>query len=241
MACTKKGTLFGIGVGPGDPKLLTLRAVEVLNAVDVVFAAGSSNNSYSLALNTVRDHLLNGSEVVRLDFPMTRDPDVLQRAWRDNAEQVLAALDAGKNAAFISIGDPLTYSTFGYLLRTVQEIAPETKIETIPGITAYHAAAARLNLPLVEGSESLLVVSGVSDPEDIPRLAARGDNLVVMKTYRNYDHIVDSLAKLPGSRETYSISHCGLPNECIKKDAASRRGEKMPYLSLLLAKSPKKK
>ncbi len=238
MSEQRKGTLFGIGVGPGDPKLMTVRGVEVLKRVAVVFAAGSSKNEYSLALNVVRDYLPEGVEVRKLDFPMTQDQAQLDAAWRANALEALAVLDAGQDAAFITIGDSLTYSTYGYLLRTLLAIDPAAQVETIPGITAYHAAAARLNLPLVESKESLLVVSGVSDPQDIPRMAACGDNVVIMKTYRNYDQILDALEELPQRRETYSVSQCGLPGERLRRDAASLRGEKMPYLSLVIVKGP---
>jgi precorrin-2/cobalt-factor-2 C20-methyltransferase len=240
MSSPNPGTLFGLGVGPGDPKLLTLRAVEVLKEVGVVFAAGSSKNEYSLALNVVRDHLPAATRVVKLDFPMTQDQQALDAAWADNARQVLAVLDQGQDAAFVTIGDSLTYSTFGYLARTVLAIDPEARVETVPGITAYHAAAARLNLPLVESKESLLVVSGVSEPADIARLAACGDNVVIMKTYRNYDQIIDALEDLPERRQTYCVSQCGLPGEILCEDAASLRGRDMHYLSLVIVKGPKK-
>lgn len=231
-----KGTLYGLGVGPGDPKLLTLRALEVLQKVDVVFAAGSTKNSYSRALNVVQSHLNGHHHVRHLGFPMTSDQHELEAAWEGNARQVLAVLDSGEDAAFVTIGDPLTYSTYGYLLRTVRRLAPETNVETVPGVTAYHAAAARLNMPLVENTESLLVVSGVSDPEDIPRLASLGDNLVIMKTYRNYDRIMDALERLPSPRRSFCVQSVCMPEERVTEDAGRLRGEKMPYLSLVVVK-----
>ncbi len=236
MDTETKGTLYGLGVGPGDPKLLTLRALEVLQRVDVVFAAGSTKNSYSRALNVVQSHLNGHHQVRHLGFPMTSDQGELERAWEDNARQVLAVLDTGEDAAFVTIGDPLTYSTYGYLLRTVRRLAPDTKVETVPGVTAYHAAAAKLNMPLVESTESLVVVSGVSDPEDIPRLASFGDNLVIMKTYRNYDKILDALDKLPVPRKSFCVQSISLPEERVTEDAGRLRGEKMPYLSLVVVK-----
>ncbi|MFH1057908.1 MAG: precorrin-2 C(20)-methyltransferase [Pseudomonadota bacterium] len=238
MKQASKGTLYGLGVGPGDPGLITLKAVEVLQKVAVVFAAGSSKNEYSLALNVVERHLPFGVAVRRLNFPMTHDRADLDAAWRANAEAVKAELDAGHDVAFLTIGDPLTYSTYGYLLRTLQEIDPEAPVETVPGVTAYHAAAARLNLPLVESKESLLVVSGVSDLNDIPAMAACGDNLVIMKTYKNYDQIIDKLNELPVKRRSYCVSQVGLPGERVIRDATSLKGQKMPYLSLILVKGP---
>jgi precorrin-2/cobalt-factor-2 C20-methyltransferase len=236
MTDQPRGTLYGIGVGPGDPGLLTLRAVEILRSVQVVFAARSTKNRYSLALNVAKKHLAPSVRVVPLGFPMTRDEDVLERAWRANARRVLDVLEEGVDAAFVSIGDPLTYSTYGYLLSALLEMDPDLRVETVPGVTAYHAAAARLNLSLVESAGSLLVVSGVNDIDEIERLLTHGDTVVIMKTYRNYDLIVEALSKLPSGTRTYAVSSCGLPEERILEDAGRLQGEKMPYLSLVIVK-----
>ena len=138
----KPGTLYGVGVGPGDPELITLKAVKVLNHVKVIFAASSSKNEYSLALENAKSHMLNGAEVVRLSFPMTRDQEILEKAWEENATRILDFVQQGKDVAFITIGDPLTYSTFGYVMETIQEMAPEVPVCVIPGVTSYQAATA---------------------------------------------------------------------------------------------------
>lgn len=237
MSNESKGTLYGIGVGPGDPKLMTLRAVEVLKKAEIVFAASSPKNNYSRALDTAKSFLPPSAEVRMMDFPMTKDQDALHQAWEVNAREVLEVLEEGRDAAFLTIGDSLTYSTYGYLLLTLLSMAPDSKVESVPGITSYQAAASRLNLPLVEAKESLMVVSGVNDPAEIPELAACADNLVIMKTYRNYDQILDALDELPEKRRTYCVSDCCGPNEQVHHDAHALRGQKMPYLSLIIAKS----
>ena len=231
------GILYGVGVGPGDPRLLTLRAVEVLRAVKVVFAAGSPKNRYSVALNVVRGILPPQTQVQRLDFPMTSQIRERHQAWQNNAAQVLAELRAGRDAAFVTIGDPLTYSTYAYLVRTMMKLAPQTRVETVPGVTAYQAAAARLNLPLVEDRQSLVVVSGISEPSEIARLAACGDTVVIMKPYRNYDRILDAIEELGDGRQVYTVSACGLPQERVAPRAADLRGQPVPYLSLMIVKA----
>lgn len=236
MSNVVRGKLFGIGVGPGDPKLLTVRAVEVLKQVSVVFAAGSPKNDYSIALDTVREYLRPDTEIVNLGFPMTYDRSALSESWAQNARAVLDVLDSGRDAAFITIGDPLTYSTYGYLIRTVEKLLPGVDVETVPGITAYHAAAARVNMPLVEGKESLLVVSGVSDSERMKELIGLADNLVILKTYRNFDEICQSLRETAPDMKAVLVSRCGIEGERIVKDVDSVAGEDMPYLSLLLVK-----
>ncbi len=147
------GTLYGIGVGPGDPELITLKALKVLQRVPHIFASCSPKNTYSLALDIVRCHL-NGAGIEHLPFPMTKDPEVLQEAWEGNARRVLEVLDTGSDAAFVTLGDPLTYSTFGYLLKTLKRLRPSVRVVTIPGITSYSAAAALTHIPLAEGEES---------------------------------------------------------------------------------------
>ena len=239
MSPVATGTLFGVGVGPGDPQLLTLRALDVLRSVEVIFAASSPKNGYSLALNTVESFIPSATEVVRLPFPMTRDEAVLQKAWQENAGLVRAALEAGRDAAFITIGDPLTYSTYGYLLTTLRQAGCDCPVETVPGVTAYHAAAARLNLPLVESSESLVVVSGVGDPETIRRLSQFSDNIVIMKAYRGFDQIIDTVESLPSPHTVSAVSAIGLPEERVTADAATLKGQPMPYLTLCLVKRGK--
>jgi len=124
---TKTGTLYGIGVGPGDPELITLKALKVLHRVPHIFAACSTKNSYSLALSIVRCHL-NGAGIEHLPFPMTKDTQVLASAWERNARRVLEVLATGSDAAFVTLGDPLTYSTFGYLLKTLKRLDPGVSI-----------------------------------------------------------------------------------------------------------------
>jgi len=239
MSQAATGTLYGVGVGPGDPELLTLQAFKVLRQVPVIFAASSPKNGYSLALNTVEAHIPVETEVVRLPFPMTRDEDVLKKAWQENAGQVRSVLEAGRDAAFITIGDPLTYSTYGYLLTTLRERGCDCPAVTVPGITAYHAAAARLNLPLVESSQSLVVVSGVGDPETIRRLSRFSDNIVIMKAYRGFDDIIDTLQSLDNPHTVSAVSSIGLPEERVTPDANALKGQPMPYLTLCIVKRGK--
>jgi precorrin-2/cobalt-factor-2 C20-methyltransferase len=233
------GTFYGIGVGPGDPDLVTLKAVKAIKNCQVIFTARSPKNQYSIALDTVKEHIEPGTPVVSLDFPMTKDEAVLHAAWERNARTVLAELGKGHDAVFLTIGDSLTYSTFGYLMTTLRRIEPGAKVQCIPGITAYHAAASRLGLPLVEGKESLLIVSGIKDMNDLAQMAECAENMAILKAYRNYDQIVEAIDMLPENYTSYTVSSCGLPGERVHEDAHHPKGEKMPYLSLIIAKKEK--
>lgn len=147
------GKLFGVGVGPGDPELITVKAVRVIKNADIIFTAASTKNAYSLAIEIAAPYISSTTSVKTLKFPMTKDEQQAESAWLANAREIARELKLGKVAVFLTLGDPVTYSTFGYILKKMQCIMPEADIETIPGITSFHAASARLNRILVEGEE----------------------------------------------------------------------------------------
>jgi len=231
----KPGTLYGLGVGPGDPDLITVKALEILRRVSNIFAASSTKNHYSLAQNIVRKHLPN-AHVERMAFPMTRDKAVLEPAWEKGARRVLQVLDSGNDAAFVTLGDPLTYSTFCYLLRTVKTISPGTEVVTVPGVTSYHAAAAASNTPLTEGEESFHLISGAMGGSQLRKIIETSDNVVMLKTYRHFENIYQALEELDLLDRAVCISRCGLDGETVVGNIRSLRGKEMPYLSLIIIK-----
>jgi precorrin-2/cobalt-factor-2 C20-methyltransferase len=232
---TKTGTLYGIGVGPGDPELITLKALKLLNRMPHIFASCSTKNSYSLALGIVRCHL-NGAGIEHLPFPMTKDPQALQEAWERNARRVLEVLAVGRDAAFVTLGDPLTYSTFGYLLKTLKRLHPQVRIVTIPGITSYNAAAALTHIPLAEGEESFYLVSGALGPAKLKEVIDKSDNIVMLKTYRHFDEIYAALEEMDLLDQATCISRCGLEGETVVEHLRDLKGRDMPYLSMIIIK-----
>lgn len=227
------GTLYGIGVGPGSPDLITLRAVDVLRRVEVVLAAASPRNEQSLALSIAAPHLPKSVHVERLDFPMTRDTAVLEKAWADNADAVRRVLESGRSAAFLTLGDPLIYSTFGYLMRTLLALAPHLNVEVVPGITSYQEAAAKTRTILCEGEENLMVIPGINTAEDLDKALESADSAVILKAYRNAPIIRRSLLKAGKNGETLFASRLGLEGETMAQ-GLERMPEQPHYLSLLL-------
>lgn len=232
----KTGILFGIGVGPGDPELITLKATKILNQVDTVFAAASTKNNHSLAVNIAERHIPENTKVKMLRFPMTRDKNETRKAWRKHAQAIIEEIERGKNVAFLTLGDAMTYSTFGYIIRHIQDLAPDIEIQTVPGITSYQAAAASLNMPLVEGEESLMVVSGATGGNRLRELEGKPENVVFLKAYRNIKDIkaaIDEIGKYPSS---VGVKNCSHPNEEIIADI-EELGERVPdYWTLIIAK-----
>lgn len=230
----KSGILYGIGVGPGDPELITLKAVRILRGVDAVFAAASSHNHHSLASQIASPHLKEGLSIRLLNFPMTHKEDELKSAWAENARRVLDTLNQGKNAAFLTLGDPMTYSTFGYLMRTIKEIDPDTPIEIVPGITSYQAGAATCGFVLAEGNESFSVISGALGAQRLKEVLKHSDSVVMLKVYRSHNEIIDILDDLDLTDHSMLISRCGLNGERINRNLKGTPNTNPPYLSLLL-------
>ena len=232
----KTGKLYGIGVGPGDPDLITIKAAKILNQVDIVFAAASTKNSHSLAVNIAREHIPESATVIRLKFPMTRDKNKTRKAWKEHARTIISELERGQNVAFLTLGDSMTYSTYGYILKNVMTMAPHLDVQTVPGITSYQAAAARLNTPLVEGEESLMIVSGVNGGNRLRELRAKPENIVFLKAYRNVTDIkaaIDESGKYPNC---VGVRSCGHPNEEILRDIDELSRRDPDYWTLILTK-----
>lgn len=230
---SRSGTLYGIGVGPGDPDLISIRAVSILQKTHVVLAACSSKNTYSTALRIARAHLPEDVKVHLIAFPMTRDKKALEAAWAENARQAAAILGEGQDAAFLTLGDPLIYSTFGYLMRTLNKDFPNIPIEVVPGITSYQAAAAKSRTVLCEDNENFLLLPGILPEEELTVALESGDNAVILKAYKNLDQIRSALAKARTEKDSLFITRLGLDGEQIcPLDAAPGSPN---YLSLVLA------
>jgi len=230
----KTGKLFGVGVGPGDPELITVKAVRVIKEADIIFTAASSKNTYSLAVEIASPYIAPEARIEHLGFPMTKDTEEVEAAWIANAKQIAAALEQGLTAVFLTLGDPTTYSTFGYVLKKMKCIMPDADIETIPGITSFHAASARLNRILVEGEESLLVTSGAFGGDRI-RQVKQVENVAIVKAYKNIPDINMALKDAGLHAKGVAVSKCGRKNEEIIENLDALETREPDYWTLILA------
>ncbi|MDI6605718.1 MAG: precorrin-2 C(20)-methyltransferase, partial [Candidatus Omnitrophota bacterium] len=142
----RKGVLYGLGIGPGDPELLTVKAGKILKMADIIFAPRASGASESLAFDIIRGYV--GTRKVRkIVFPMTRNKKKLRQHWSANAGMVYKELLRGNNVAFVTIGDPFLYSTYNYLLKHIRMIDASVTVNTVPGISVVNAIASVCNVP----------------------------------------------------------------------------------------------
>jgi len=233
--------LIGVGVGPGDPDLVTVKAVRALRSAALVLVPVTDEASAGRAEATVLSHLDPGDtgRVRRIAFTMSDRSGVTPRraaAWDAAAAAVVEAFDGGAGVvAFATIGDPNVYSTFSYLAQTVQAKRPETVVETIPGITAMQDIAARAGVPLCEGSESLALVS-ITGGFAAYRAALRAvDTVVAYKGGRHLPGMIDALAA--EGRLENAVVGCGLglPSQRIIPASQLDPAELAPYLTTVLA------
>lgn len=227
--------LVGVGVGPGDPELVTIKGVHALRAADVVVVPVMDTGERGRAEATVL-HYVPEDKVVRVVFALNERSDRARReaAWDTAGERVAQLLHDHGTVAFATIGDPNVYSTFTYLAQTIDELVPGTVVETVPGITAMQDLAARSGAVLTEGTEPLTLVP-VTAGATVLRDALNGPGTVVAYKFgRLAEEVAAALRETGRVDDAVWGSALGLPEESIRP-AAELDGAPLPYLSTLIA------
>ncbi len=230
------GKIYGIGVGPGDPELLTLKAYRILKDINVLCIPKSKAEKESLALSIVTGALKREFEVMELIFPMTHDKEVLERHWDAAAEKMVKKAREGKSLAFITIGDPMFYSTYAYILERVKRNYSDVEIETVPGITAFAACSSFINEPLTEGDEKLAVIPAAYGISSIREALEHYDNVVLMKVNRKYDQVAELLKEMNLLDKAVYISRCGYDDQYYTADIEGLIGREKDYMSVMIVR-----
>ncbi|GAB4373882.1 MAG: precorrin-2 C(20)-methyltransferase [Elainellaceae cyanobacterium] len=228
------GKLYGIGAGPGDPELITVKAMRVLQQVPIVAFPAGINGKPGIAEQIVTPWLQSQQVRLPLHFPYVQDEDVLTQAWRSAADQVGHYLQQGQDVAFASEGDVSFYSTFTYLAQSLQQIHPAVKIHTIPGICSPMAAAAALGIPLTIRAQRLLVLPALYRISDLETALDHADVLVLMKVSSVYEQVWSVLQRRQLLPQSYVVVRATLPNQEIYADLSDRPQLDLPYFSLLI-------
>lgn len=227
----KKGKLYGIGVGPGDTELLTIKASKLLKTVDVICAPRSAESKPSIALTIIQQVLEereDNYEIVDPLFPMIEDKSELNHYWDHAADRIQKRLEKGLNVAFITLGDPTIFSTFAYVADRISKTGYE--IEVVPGITSFTGCAAAAGISLVEKDEILVVVPKID--ERLEKILPYGDTFVIMKTSRHSEDIEKIVKSDERDKTILSVQNCTMPNENISKGFAKDK----KYLTTTLVK-----
>lgn len=234
-----KGTLYGVSLGPGNPDLITLRAWNLLK-IDAVWTYPVRKlGSDSYALDIVkRAGLTPPDSAEALQFPMTHNAELLAKYWLKAAERVHTLLEQGKDVVFLVEGDASTYSTFSHMARTLKALHSDTDIEVVPGVSSYHAAAAKLDMPLADTDDTFAIIPAAYGVDTIESMLSQFDTLILLKVKPLLDDVIDLLERKGLLAHARFIEKVGAPQERIVEDVASLRNTKVNYLSLLLVRNP---
>lgn len=230
-----KGKLYGIGVGPGDSELMTVKAARLVGEADVIITPKTEKKDGSVALHIAQPYIQEHTEIVPVVFPMVFHEETLTDAWLEAKNTIVSYLEQGKNVVFLTLGDPMFYSTYMYVYRLIENTGYE--IETIPGVPAFCAIGSYLGYPIVEKEEVLAIVPATAPKEKIDAVMAVADDAVIMKVYKNFGDVQDTLKKHDMADDAVMISRVGLPDEEVYRGLDQLpRDTKLNYLSTILAK-----
>ncbi|TQS81817.1 MAG: precorrin-2 C(20)-methyltransferase [Methanomethylophilus alvi] len=211
-----RGKLYGVGVGPGDPDLMTLKAKEVLEKCAVIAYPVKKLGEEGVALNIIKQRVdVSGKEIAELLFSMNPDDNVRKKCRAEALDRVCGMLDAGRDVAMVTLGDVAVYSTYMYIDREIRERGYET--EVIPGIPSFCHGAALARLPLMIGEESLAVVSMAKhNLAKAEKALDSADNIVLMKAFSSIPDIIAMMRSrsIPLDRATV-MSNIGMADEYI--------------------------
>ena len=235
------GKLIGASLGPGDPELITRRAWSALQsgARWLYPVKKAEESSYALSI-VERGGIATPGDAVELVFPMTRDAEILAKAWSRAAVQTVELLAEGRDLVFLVEGDASTFATFGHLARVVRELVPEVEVETIPGVSSFAAAAATTGVTLAEEDETFAIIPAAYGVEVINHLLDEFDTLALLKVKPLIDEIIELLEQRDLLATSVFIEKVGSPEERVIRDIASLKGSKVNYLSLMLVQNPKR-
>ncbi len=234
----KYGTLYGIGIGPGDPELLTVKAARLLSQCTHVFVPKGAVQAESVALSIAQEYIQPQATVHQMLFPMITDRKELNRHWNSAAENIAKVLENGQDACFLTLGDALLYSTYIYLIQALQRRFSAIEVVTVPGITAFSAAAALTNTPVGMGKKPVLIVPTADDLADTRRALETGECVVLMKIGKRLPQILDLLEGAGALARSVFVSRAGMPDQRIETDLTRLREDpEAGYLSLILVQA----
>jgi len=224
--------LYGIGVGVGDPELMTVKAVRALEESDVVILPRANTKNYSTAFEIAKRYMKDDIEKVFVDFTTVDDDKTREDDRIEYAKIVNKCVEEGKTMSFITIGDPMTFSTFVYVMELLEK---KIEVESIPGITSFASVTSRLNTPLVMGDETLKIVP-VSKDTDIVNEIETADNIIFMKVTRNLERLKEAFRKTGNMENVVLISNCGKDSEKIFYNLEDITRDDISYFSTILLK-----
>jgi precorrin-2/cobalt-factor-2 C20-methyltransferase len=234
--------LFCVGCGPGDPELLTVKAMNIIKTAEVIFAPTAREGKPSIALSVVARYLTKSARTVSLVFPMTKEKESLINYWKRNALEIANAVKSDKKVVYLTVGDPALYSTWIYIQRELSCNHEDIEIEIVPGVTSMFAFAARAKMSLAEGDETVAIIPACYDLNRIKQVANCCDTLIFLKDGRYFDRVIEMLSEA-GFADNSAIAiaqELSVEGEILEmrklRDLVGTKGPADKYFSLMVAK-----
>jgi len=221
---------YAIGVGPGDKELLTLKAVKILNSVDVVFSPVSNNKN--TALDIAKEYINNKCEIICLNFPMIRDKEILKENWKNAVQIILEKLNKNKSVAYITLGDVAFYSTFSYIKNMIEYNGFD--VEIIPGIPSFSAGAASSKITICEGKEKVIILPYIDKDSKLEFYIDNFDSIILMKIFKVFDYIKDIIINKNIVENCTLFYNIGMKNEKIYRGKEILYAENIGYFTTLI-------
>jgi precorrin-2/cobalt-factor-2 C20-methyltransferase len=235
--------LIGIGVGPGDVDLLTVKAVRAIQNADIIMCPASNESRPSIAFTVVSPIIdqSKNQEIIKLIFPMTKDKDVLEATWKKNAKIMAETVLTGKNVVYLTVGDPFLYSTWIYMHKDLKENYPEMDVSVIPGIVSMFTFAAKVGVSIAEGAEKVAIIPSCYDLSSVKEIAKHSESMIFLKDGRYFDQVIKILKESGFPNDSiFAIGQdLGTENEIIRKMTLGEVNDSSlttKYFSILVVK-----
>lgn len=220
----KPGTFYAIGLGSGDPELLTLKAVRLLRQAAYIYVPSSRFSTQAWLGEAVRQYARRDAVITEVFFSLGKNREERERHWRTTAKEIVRTVRAGNDVVFVTLGDPLLYSTAIYLIRALREQWQAVSVEIVPGISAYSHCAALTGFALGEGTQPVTIIPTVIAISELQSAIRRGGTLVLMKIGRHLPAIIDLLEQNKLIEHAVFVARAGLPEQRVVTDLLSLRG-----------------
>lgn len=230
------GTLYGLGVGPGDPELITVKAFRYLQECPVIAYPKKLKGSKSYAHRIIEVYLKpEEKDMLGLVFPMTKDEETLQREWQKSVELIYDKLKQGKDVAFVTEGDPMLFSTFIHLMNLMRVTHPDVNIETVPGISSFNGSANRLGIALADGDDHVAMIPAQDDYDMMKKALLDHDAVVFIKVAKVLDLMLELLKELGLWDKAVVVTKVTSDEEIIWQ-MDELEGTELNYLSLMVVR-----
>ena len=230
------GTLYGVGVGPGAPDLLTLRAIDTLKRAEVLALPRSSDYGASMAWKIIEPIVgkMPGQERLFLTFPMSKEPMRLRRAWDVAFAKIGEHLEGGRSVAFATEGDPSLYSTFGYLQREASQRWPGIRVEVVPGVSSIMAVPAITGTPLADGLERIAIIPANYGVDDLVATLNAFDTTILMKIGSEMPKVVDALERTGLIEKAVYVSKATMREQRVVTDLREVRADRGDCFAMVI-------